>query len=52
MGGAIEDVGMLGMGPSYEVKATLQPRAMEKPSRTVDPHGESMEGYVLFCADA
>jgi hypothetical protein len=29
MGGAIEDVGMLGMGAPYEVKATLQPRAME-----------------------
>jgi hypothetical protein len=29
MGGAIEDAGMLGMGASYDVKATLQPRAME-----------------------
>jgi hypothetical protein len=29
MGGAIEDVGMLDMGASYDVKATLQPRAME-----------------------
>jgi hypothetical protein len=27
-GGAIEDVGMLDMGASYEVKATLQPLAM------------------------
>jgi hypothetical protein len=29
MGGAIEDVGMLNMGASYDVKANLQPRAME-----------------------
>jgi hypothetical protein len=29
MGGAIEDVGMLDMGASYVVKATLQPRAIE-----------------------
>jgi hypothetical protein len=29
MGGAIEDVGMLDMGASYDVKDTLQPRAME-----------------------
>jgi hypothetical protein len=28
MGGDIEDVGMLDMGASYEVKVTLQPRAM------------------------
>jgi hypothetical protein len=32
MGGAIEDVGMLGMGASYDVTATLQPRAMEDPA--------------------
>jgi hypothetical protein len=29
MGGAIEDVIMLDMGASYDVKATLQPRVME-----------------------
>jgi hypothetical protein len=29
MGGAIEDAGMLAMGASYDVKATLQPRVME-----------------------
>jgi hypothetical protein len=29
MGGAIEDAGMLDMGASYDVKATLQPLAME-----------------------
>jgi hypothetical protein len=29
MGGAIEDVGMLDMGASYDVKATLQHHAME-----------------------
>jgi hypothetical protein len=29
MGGAIEDVGMLDMGASYDIKANLQPRAME-----------------------
>jgi hypothetical protein len=29
MGGTIEDVGMLYRGAPYEVKATLQPRAME-----------------------
>jgi hypothetical protein len=29
MGGAIEDVGMLDMGASYDVKATFQPSAME-----------------------
>jgi hypothetical protein len=29
MGGAIEDVGMLDMGASYDIKATLQPHAME-----------------------
>jgi hypothetical protein len=29
MGGAIEEVGMLDMGASYDVNATLQPRAME-----------------------
>jgi hypothetical protein len=28
MGDAVEDVGMLGVGDSYEVKATLQPRVM------------------------
>jgi hypothetical protein len=29
MGGAIEDVGMLGVGASYDVKSALQPSAME-----------------------
>jgi hypothetical protein len=28
MGDHIEDVGLFGMGASYEVKATLQPRVM------------------------
>jgi hypothetical protein len=29
MGGAVEDVGMLDMGASYDIKATFQPRDME-----------------------
>jgi hypothetical protein len=38
MGGAIEDVGMLDMGASYKVKATLQSRAM----------GDQTEPYILM----
>jgi hypothetical protein len=52
MGGAIEDVGMLDMGASYDVKATVQPRAMENQEEPWIITKKRMAGYVLLCADS
>jgi hypothetical protein len=49
MGGAIEDVGVLDMGASYDAKATVQPRAMEnqaEPWVLVGKEWQAMRSYV------
>jgi hypothetical protein len=47
MGGFIEDVDMLDMGDSYDVKATLQPRAMEN---KVEPWILAGKEWQAMCA--
>jgi hypothetical protein len=48
MGGAIEGVGMLDMGASYEVKATLQPRAMENQAEPWILTGKTLKVPIPF----